>query len=144
VTTLLATLVLKKLLLRPGVWSGVHATKLLMRRLRSWLVVVALALAAACTSPTLPLPPPALPTITTGTTPEHFKLSSPAGGAEPNALIIVVNRNPDLPRTKRVSGTIADDQGAWEVEVFASTGDFLDVSQEAAGVRSPTQTVQVR
>ncbi len=114
------------------------------RRLRSWLALFALVLAAACTSPTLPLPPPAAPSITTGSTPEHYKLSSPAGGAEPNALIIVVNRNPDLARTKRVSGTLADEQGAWEVEVFASAGDFLDVSQEAAGVRSPTQTVQVR
>jgi len=97
----------------------------------------------ACTSPTLPLPPPTAPSISTGTEPEHVKLVS-TQGAEPNALIVVVNRNLDLPRGKRVAGTLADEQGSWELEVFASPGDYLDISQESGTTRSPTTTVQVR
>src|SRR5688572_3063786 len=149
--TRLATPYVKKRLLRPGVTSRGHATKLLMRplaRARAFPSSLAsmgvVALAVACTSPTLPLPPPAVPSITQASAPDRFKLSTGPGGAEPNALIIVVNRDSDLPRSKRVSGTLADEQGGWELEVFASAGDFLDISQESGTTRSPTTTVQVR
>ena len=96
----------------------------------------------ACTSPTLPLPPPAAPSISTGTEPDTFKLTS-IDGAEPNALIVIVNRNEALPRDKRVTGTIADERGSWDATVIAKLGDVLDISQESGSTRSPGTTVTV-
>lgn len=104
---------------------------------------LAIASVSACTSPTLPLPPPASPLIATGLTPDTFRLTS-VDGSEPNAVIIIVNRNEALPRDKRVSGTIADERGSWEATVVARVGDVLDVSQEASGIRSPATSVTVR
>jgi hypothetical protein len=126
-------------------WLGA-CYKVAMARVRfgrGWMVGLGAALALACTTPTLPLPPPAAPVISNGTEPDTFRLSS-VNGAEPNALIVIVNRNEDLPRNKRVSGTIADPSGSWDVIVTAKVGDVLDVSQEAGSTRSPGTTVTVR
>ncbi len=106
-------------------------------------VAVVLALGLACTSPTLPLPPPALPSISAGLSPDTFRLTS-VQGVEPNALVLVVNRSPDVPREKRVSGTIADEQGSYGLDVYARPGDALDVSQETGAVRSPPTTITAR
>lgn len=118
-----------------------------LSRARALLVSLAAALAftslSACTSPTLPLPPPASPLIATGLTPDTFRLTS-VDGSEPNAVIVIVNRNESLPRDKRVSGTIADERGSWEATVIARVGDVLDISQEASGIRSPATSVTVR
>ena len=106
-------------------------------------LVLAAGLALGCTSPTLPLPPPTAPLISTGTTPDTVRLAS-IEGAEPNALIVVVNRNETLPRNRRVTGTIADERGSWDVAVVATIGDVLDISQESGNTRSPGTTVTVR
>jgi len=111
-----------------------------MRRL---LFVLCASIALACTSPTLPLPPPVAPSISTGVEPNTFKLTSDKG-AQPNALIIVINRNEALPREERVNGTIADDQGSWEVTLKGTAGDFVDIAQDSNGTRSATTTVQLR
>lgn len=111
---------------------------------RSALAVALLLVAVACTSPTLPLPPPAAPLISSDSSqPDHFKLSS-VEGAEPNALIIIVNRRESLPRSMRVSGTIADERGSWDATVIAAAGDVLDISQEVGSTHSPGTTVTVR
>ena len=134
---------------RPGGLLMARATKLLMRMSR-WLrrarlgaLAVAVSLGVACTSPTLPLPPPAQPTVSIGSEPNTFHLKSEKG-AMPNALIVVVNRNETLPRTQRVTGTIADDQGSWDLEVFATTGDVVDISQEDGTTRSPVTTITLK
>lgn len=113
------------------------------RRGLGLLACACLALGLACTSPTLPLPPPAAPSITTGLAPDTVKLAS-VQGVLPNALVLVVNRNEEVPREKRVFGTIADEQGSYAIEVYAHPGDSLDVSQESGAVRSPPVTVLVR
>jgi len=107
------------------------------------LVALVVGSGVGCTSPTLPLPPPTAPTISAGASPGTFRLAS-IGGALPNALIIVVNRNEALPRNERVSGTIADEQGSWDVEVRASVNDMLDITQESGTTSSPNTTVTVR
>jgi hypothetical protein len=114
-----------------------------LRPIRAWLSALAVAGAVACTSPTLPLPPPTPPSVTTGSQPDFVHLSS-QNGAEPNALIIIVNRNTDLPRHQRVTGTIADENGSWDVDVRAKTNDVLDISQESGSTRSPVTTITVR
>ena len=107
------------------------------------LAAIVGALVIGCVSPTLPLPPPAAPLISNGTEPDTFKLSS-VDGAEPNALIVIVNRNDALPRNKRVTGTIADERGSWDTIVTAKIGDVLDVSQESGSSRSAGTTVTVK
>ena len=97
----------------------------------------------ACISPTLPLPPPTAPTISAGSEPDTVKLTS-EGGVQPNALVVVVNQNEERTRSRRVAGTLADDNGSWELEVHALPGDRLDVTQEKSAVRSPPTTVTVR
>lgn len=108
-----------------------------------WLAAIVTALVLGCTSPTLPLPPPSAPFVSAGTEPSTFKLSS-IEGAEPNALIVIVNRNEALPSNKRVTGTIADAKGSWDTTVFAAVGDVLDVSQESGTNRSAPTTVTAR
>ena len=106
-------------------------------------LVTLLALVLGCVSPTLPLPPPAEPTISLGTAPDTYRLTS-IDGAQPNALIIIVNRNETLGRDERVTGTLADARGSWEATVNAKVGDILDISQDTGTTRSPGTTITVR
>ena len=79
-----------------------------------------------------------MPSATAG----KYHLSS-QHGAEPNAIIIIFNRNPSVPRDERVSGTEADGAGSWDAEVFASPGDYLDITQEDSTEGSPSITIQI-
>ncbi len=117
-----------------------RATKL---RMRTWTLAWCVAALIACTSPTLPLPPPSLPTVSVGSEPNTFRLKSERG-ALPNALIIAVNRNTTIPSDQRVEGTLADEQGSWELEMKANAGDFVDISQEDGTSRSSLVTVQLK
>jgi hypothetical protein len=103
---------------------------------------LALAALVACASPTLPLPPPAIPTIDTSTAAGKVHLTS-RGGAEPNAIVIIINRNPTLALNSRVFGAQADGYGSWDAEVTASNGDVLEITQEIGTERSPSILVQV-
>ena len=111
----------------------------MLRRVFAWVV---LAVAVSCASPTLPLPPPSLPAIGASTLAGKVRLSS-TRGAEPNAIIVVFNRNPGLPGDQRVSGAQADGVGTWDADVLAAPGDVLDISQEYGTMRSAPTTVQV-
>lgn len=115
----------------------------LLRPIRVLVAALGVGFVVACTSPTLPLPPPTPPSMSTGSEPDFVHLSSP-NGAEPNALVVIVNRNTDLPRNQRVTGTIADENGSWDVDVRAKPNDVLDISQESGNTRSPVTTVTVR
>lgn len=95
-----------------------------------------------CTSPTLPLPPPAIPTITASPTAGMVHLTS-KNGVEGNAIIVVYNRNPEVPLDRRVGGAQANAEGSWSCDVFASSGDALDITQEVADTRSAPITVKV-
>jgi hypothetical protein len=83
-----------------------------------------------CASPTLPLPPPALPTVAAGPDNNHVRLSSTCGGVEPYSLVVIVNENIAVPGDQAVGGSIADGCGAWDATVYAHKGDLLDVTQE--------------
>ncbi len=97
----------------------------------------------ACVSPTLPLPPPELPSITQGSAPDRFVLTAGKGGAEPDAFIIALNLNPSLPRDRRVTGTQADEEGKWRMEVWGRPGDRIDITQEVGTTRSPSLSVTI-
>jgi hypothetical protein len=106
-----------------------------------WVAAV-IAAFVGCTSPTLPLPPPAIPIFSSSSVAGKVHLASERG-AEPNAIVIVYNRNPAVPLDERVSGAQADGDGSWDADVIASGGDYLDVSQHSGGTMSPSITVRV-
>ncbi len=99
---------------------------------------------AGCESPTLPLPPPATPTQSAGTDADHVRLSTTCGGAEPNSVIVIVNSSPAVPPDEAVGGSIANGCGAWEANVFAHTGDYLEITQEYGTTKSTPLDVRVR
>lgn len=111
----------------------------LLRRAALGAVVV---FGIACASPTLPLPPPATPTVTASSDPTKVHLQS-LRGAEPNAIIVVVNQSPAVPLDKRVGGAQADANGSWACDVTAARGDVLEVTQEFGSTRSAPTDVQV-
>ena len=105
---------------------------------------VAFVLAAVgCASPTLPLPPPVAPTIAPGPDADHVSLIGTCGGAEPNAVIVVVNMNPAVPPDEAVGGSITSACGAWRAIVYAHAGDYLEITQEYGTTTSTPAEVQV-
>lgn len=115
---------------------------------RGLLAVARFAAAAvvlgACASPTLPLPPPMEPTIGPGTDADHVKLVVPCGGADPGAIIVIVNTNTSVPPDQAVSGSLVSDCGAWDASVYAHAGDFLSITQEIGNERSQPAVVEVQ
>jgi len=97
----------------------------------------------ACLSPTLPLPPPAIPSFSAQGVPAGEVELTSTGGAEPNALIVIYNTNPQVPLDKRVGGAQADGAGSWDAVITGSTGDYLEISQQAGSTNSQTLTVQI-
>lgn len=105
------------------------------------MACAALLYAVACASPTLPLPPPSLPSVAVEQGGKVHLAS--VRGAEPNAIIVIYNLNPALPLDERVSGAQADGEGTWDADAIASSGDVLDITQEFGSTRSPPITVQI-
>lgn len=102
---------------------------------RSIFVAAAVAVALGCTSPTIPLPPPAAPTETAGAEPGTYVLSGK--GAIPGAYVIV------LDGTAGVLTTVASD-GTWTVTITAQKGDVLQIWQEAGGDESTATTFTIQ
>lgn len=113
---------------------------------RLWRVgpLVWVVASAACASPTLPLPPPMQPTVGMGSDANHVKLSSPCGGAEGGAIVVVENTNTSVANDQRVSGSVASTCGAWDANVYAHSGDVLQVTQEFGTQTSTPVVVQIR
>jgi hypothetical protein len=115
---------------------------------RRWSIALGFAVLAgccaaiSCASPTLPLPPPEAPMQTDGIDADHVQLSAGCGGAQGQALIVIVNENvaPDM----AVGGAIATDCGSWDSSVLAHSGDALSITQTADESTSPPATYIVR
>ena len=114
-----------------------------MLRARPYIVLAFVASLTSCLSPTLPLPPPEAPTLEAGADADHVKLVAGCGGAEANAVIVIVNSNPAVPGDLAVSGSRADNCGAWDALVYAHSGDTLDITQEFGDTRSTPDVLQV-
>jgi len=128
---------------KPAVFGAKYATTLAVRWTLQTLFGAALALSlSSCTTPTLPLPPPTEPSITTSTIPGkvHFHGQQ---SVHANALVIAFNENPAVPRADRVTGTQADDTGTWDMDVTASPKDVIEITQETGDTRSPSIDVTV-
>ena len=112
---------------------------------RRWLAAATfVALVLACASPTLPLPPPEAPSVEVVDS-MHVLLTAACGGAEDYAEIQVKNlghTDPTAP-TVNENGTSTSSCGAWQIKVFALTGDALSITQEYGSSVSPAVTVCV-
>ncbi|MDP9152227.1 MAG: hypothetical protein M3O36_20065 [Myxococcota bacterium] len=84
----------------------------------------------ACASPTLPLPPPSIPSVSRGADADHVVVASACGAVEPNAIVIVQNTRPTVPGDLAVSGARATGCGSWDATVYAHAGDYLELWQE--------------
>ncbi|MFO0642835.1 MAG: hypothetical protein U0183_26640 [Polyangiaceae bacterium] len=113
------------------------------RRLLLASSAVAVLGVAGCVSPTLPLPPPELPAVSQGTAPGRYVLSGAKGAALADAFVIAINESARLPRDQRVAGTQADPDGSYRIELYASPGDRIDLTQERGNERSPPVSVQI-
>jgi hypothetical protein len=90
--------------------------------------LLAALLCASCSStPTLPLPPP----LATVDLPDERGLALVRGEAEAKSYVSVLNE-----RTASGKITQADDEGTWEVEIEAQSGDPLTIWQEVDGETS--------
>ena len=106
-----------------------------MKRLAPLLVLL------GCASPTLPLPPPAIPSVVVL---EGGKVQMRSvRGVEPNALVVLTNDRAGLTNAERAEAVFADDQGSWEETILASPGDVVEIVQEFGTSMSPPTTVQI-
>lgn len=105
-----------------------------------WVAAWAL-LGPACASPTLPLPPPSVPTIGPGPMAGQVHLSAQCGGTQAGATVLVINDA--QPTTKRDGVTVSDSCGAWALDVYASSHDILQIQQIVGSEISDVVSVQV-
>lgn len=105
-----------------------------MSRLVRIVAMAALAWGVACASPTLPLPPPAVPSVSR-TDATHVTLSSEQG-VEANSIVVIYNHNPAVTLEDRVSGVQADGNGSWTQTIVATKGDEVEITQELGSTRS--------
>jgi hypothetical protein len=116
---------------------------MLRRLLAVGRLVAPLALAMACASPTLPLPPPGAPTQESGPDADHIRLVAACGSAEPDALIAI--RNNSNPPNQAGVLVVANGCGAWDApSVLAHRGDVLEITQQFGDLLSQAISVQVR
>lgn len=108
--------------------------------LRRLVATSSIALAMACASPTLPLPPPEdISALRVDAT--HVSLTATCNGAPPNVLLTVVNENFKSLLTSSDS-TLTDPCGAWAIpSVVASPGDRLTITYEEGEQISQQATV---
>lgn len=105
--------------------------------LRLGLTAIAVALVgASCLSPTLPLPPPDVGTVTQSSDPTHWSIS---GSCTPGALVIVLNDDTG-------EGAVYEDRaesGVWFVQLEAEKCDHVWVSQQYGTEGSSRQIFRV-
>jgi hypothetical protein len=105
-------------------------------------MLLAGALAAACNSPSLPLPPPLMPTQSASSdgNPEKVRLSGE--GAIAGSLLITYN--PSQPLDRRIAGTEVPSDGKWALDVWARKGEVVELWQEVGTERSGSISVQIK
>jgi hypothetical protein len=101
----------------------------MVRRLPAVSLLAGGLVAAGCLSPTLPLPPPEVPTqqMVDST---HVTLTSGCGGVQNNASVLVHNMTEVEPGSTRVGDQFqASNCGSWSGTVYAHAGNVLQITQ---------------
>jgi hypothetical protein len=100
-------------------------------------------LGGGCLSPTLPLPPPEIPTqqMISST---QVALTSGCGGVQNSARVQVVNASEAAPGGGQI-GVVeqATGCGSWSAMIFARTGDVLQITQSTDSEDGLPLTVHV-
>ena len=112
----------------------------LARRTVAWGALALLA-SVACAAPTLPLPPPAAPTVQSLGNGEYLLRGERS--VDPHAIVVLYNQNPTLPLEDRTDATQADAEGTWQEKVRANPHDLIDIWQESGSTKSPPSTIQI-
>ena len=107
---------------------------------RSAFFAILATVALGCTSPTLPLPPPAAPSETR-TDPTTITLNG--ANAVPEALIVVRNPNTQFTGTEVDEATTVAHDGTWTVTIQAVKDDELTIL-EFAGDEDSSSTYKVQ
>jgi hypothetical protein len=98
----------------------------------------------ACASPTLPLPPPGIPTQVMADA-THVQLTSACGGVEPRTNVTVTNQTRTDPSGPGVEGLVvqASTCGSWGAKLYAMPGDQVTIiqSSDSADVSLPTTVI---
>ncbi len=101
-----------------------------------WLPAMALAaVATACATPTLPLPPPDALTISP---PDVDGIVTVTGEVLPDAYVYCLNLDTEMGVFLR-----ADDTGMFTIRIPAESGQYLSVWQEARAQRGPPADIRV-
>ena len=101
---------------------------------RVWLAFVAL-LAAGCLSPTLPLPPPTDPVVTSSEMQGLIRLT---GTVQPESEVFALNRATNL-----ISGQYTP-TGRYDFTIAAQEGDLISLWYEKGSVESPPNEIVIR
>ena len=105
------------------------------------------ALAIACASPTLPLPPPEEVSVGAGLDADHVVLTGLCGGTPRNVFVVIINAggsNVPVPLDQAVGGARTDPTcGKWDSTVFAHSGDLLSVTYDEDEVVSQALLIGV-
>ena len=95
--------------------------------------------AAGCLSPTLPLPPPENPSVSTVDSDGYVTLTGSEGSAQSGAMVYAFNR-----ATNDGDFRVATQNGAYELRVRAAVGDRIAVWQADGQETSTSIYVKVR
>ena len=102
---------------------------------RQMLFIAGLCL-AGCLSPTLPLPPPAAPSVTS---PDANGMVRIEGVAATYAEVIAWNRRTDL-----IAGQVTRESPSYSIEMAAQIDDTIEVWYIQGDTESPSVKVRVR
>lgn len=91
--------------------------------------------AAACASPTIPLPPPDRPDVEG---PDREGMVTVSGYVPPKSLVFAINR-----RTDEVAGQLTEGDGLYSFRIAAEVGDVLSISYISGTDQSPSTEVRV-
>lgn len=105
------------------------------RTLRRLLLGLAGLGVVACLSPTLPMPPPAKPSVSA---PDESGFARVQGVARPRAEVIAWNRANNL-----IAGQVTGESAFYDFKIEAQSGDVLEVWYILGADESPTVQVIV-
>lgn len=107
----------------------------MLRPLRRSLLLGASLVFSACLSPTLPLPPPDRPDVTS---PDASGMARIRGTAVPKAEVIAWNRGNDL-----LAGQVTGDDATYDFMIRADVGDIIELWYVKGTDQSSSVSVKV-
>ena len=102
---------------------------------RGFFITAAVLAVVGCLSPTLPLPPPSRPDVTS---PDAAGFVRITGSVQSDAVVFAENL-----RTGRITGQTTDETGDYDLEIAARVGDRLSIWYTIGTIESPPTDVSV-